>query len=130
VLVILPALFAGDENSTEHLRRGLTHHARHRWTQRTFEVVEGAAVRKCRLPPMHEQIIGLVQPLGLTSRPLRQGTEGEPTAGGELFASGQANGRLAPSPINRLIVIMPPSHRSQFDDGQKTVAVKTPHDRS
>jgi hypothetical protein len=90
------------------------------------------AVRKCRLPPMHEQVIRLVQPLGLTSRPLRQGTKGEPTAGGELFAAGQAIGRLALSPtfVNRLIVIMPPSHRSQFDGGQKTIAPKTPRDRS
>jgi hypothetical protein len=75
------------------------------------------AVRKCRLPPMREKVIRSVQPLGLTRRPLRQGTKGEPTAGGKLLAAGQTIPRLALSPacVNPLLVIMPPSHRSQFD---------------
>jgi hypothetical protein len=96
-----------------------------------FERVEGMAARKRRLPPMHEEVIRSVQPLGLTMRPLRQGTEGEPTAGGKLSAAGQATPpALSPACVNRLFVIMPPSHRSQFDGGQKPLAQKTPRDRS
>jgi hypothetical protein len=62
-----------------------------------------------------------VQPLGLTMRLLRQGTEGKPTAGGKLSAVGQAIACSASSPasVNRWLVIMAPSHRSQFDGGQK-----------
>jgi hypothetical protein len=82
-----------------------------------FERVEGVAVLKSRLPQMHEKVIRSVQPLGLTMRPPRHGTKGEPTAGGKLSAIGRAISRLALSPacVNRLLVIMPPSHRSQFD---------------
>jgi hypothetical protein len=53
-------------------------------------------------------------------RPPRQDTKGEPTADGNLSAAGQANPPSASwlASVNLSLVIMPPSHRSQFDGGQ------------
>jgi hypothetical protein len=64
-------------------------------------------------------------------RPPRQDTKGKPTADGKLSAAGQAIplSALWPTSVNLWLVIMPPSHRSQFDGGQND-REKIPRDRS